>query len=637
MDWFKKLKEIAGRRPAYLLEWALIIGWAVWVGRNYLDANPRMWPWGAEFPMVVLPNYIWTLLSRCGDCVFWNGYINGGYPAFAELHGAPLHPLTIITTLLQGPINGVKTNLILHLALAGFAQWWLARSLNLSLVPRLWGALMAVAGGHLAARMELGLFPLVMSTASASLVLAAGLDLAIKKNTRAAIGLGVCLTLLILSGQGYLQIGILVTLLPAFLIFLLNERFRFNSLTGLFVLAGGLAVLLSATFLVPLLHFLPSFAKDGDAYFTTTQPLEYLPLNLVIRDDGFYRLMTLGKQPYPYLYANYIGWFAVLLALGRLFHPPAAEKRRLYFFFLTSLILVFLAASAISLKLVFSLTPEFLIGIRNPPLIAGLVVPLVLALACWALDDLLKQNMPSLTLSWSPHFSIGVNLFWVVIAFPLLWSLKTTHDFARYWLVTTPAGSDLPVVLQSMTTSSTQWIRMPLGEHFWQPDIADLRMKLTGFPRPWHWKNRLMPEPHLEGVRFEDAVNLPEYVRTVEGIRILSFPQNQYAFVQSGNRQKACAAQALGGHITVTCRDAPAGRLVVMENYFSGWTAQCDGQRVALDPQSPWLSVWLPAGEHECRFNYRPWDVYVGLLLSLIGIGAVVYLWRKSDVKAVAE
>lgn len=631
MELIVSLREKLRNLSPFVWEWSLIIAWAVWIGRNYLDPNPRMWPWGAEFPMVVLPNYIWTLLTRCGDCVLWNGFINGGYPSFAELHGAPLHPITILTTLLQGPINGVMTNLILHLALAGFAQWWLARSLNLRLVPRLWSAGMAVAGGHLAGRMELGLFPLVISTVSASLVLAAGLDLTLKKNDRAAVGLGLCLALLFVSGQGYLQIGVLVTLLPAFLIFLLDRRFRFNALTGKFLLAGLLAVLLSATFLVPFLRFLPEFVKDVDAYFSTTQPLEYLPINLLIRDDMFFRIQTLGKQPYPYLYTNYVGWVAVALALGRLFRPPSGDKRRVYFFFLTALFLVFLAASAISLKVIFSLAPEFLIGIRNPPLIAGLAVPLVLGLAAWALDDLFSQPMPRLSLSWPPDYTFSVNLFWIVIVVPLVWSLKSAHDFSRHWLVTTSAGSDLPVVLNSMRTPSTQWIRMPLGEHFWQPDIGELGLKLTGSSRPWHWKNRYLPEPYLEGSRTEESTQLPEYIRTIESIHILAFPQNEYAFVQSENRQSACSAQANGGHIRVNCENNFAGQLVVMENYFPGWVARCNGERLVLDPRSAWLTVWLPAGNNECQFNYRPWDVYVGLFLTLIGIGLAVFLWRKAE------
>ncbi|GIV63432.1 MAG: hypothetical protein KatS3mg045_0771 [Bellilinea sp.] len=94
---------------------------------------------------------------------------------------------------------------------------------------------------------------------------------------------------------------------------------------------------------------------------------------------------------------------------------------------------------------------------------------------------------------------------------------------------------------------------------------------------------------------------------------------------------EACQAHALGGQITVNCQNSLPGNLVVMENYFSGWSVQCDGQKLALDTQSPWLSIWLPAGKHECQFNYRPWDVYVGMLLNLSGFGLLVYLWRKPE------
>lgn len=172
---------------------------------------------------------------------------------------------------------------------------------------------------------------------------------------------------------------------------------------------------------------------------------------------------------------------------------------------------------------------------------------------------------------------------------------------------------------------------MPLGEHFWQPDIGELGLKLTGSSRPWHWKNRYLPEPYLEGSRTEESTQLPEYIRTIESIHILAFPQNEYAFVQSENRQSVCSAQANGGHIRVNCENNFAGQLVVMENYFPGWVARCNSERLVLDPRSAWLTVWLPAGNNECQFNYRPWDVYVGLFLTLIGIGLAVFLWRKAE------
>ncbi len=86
-------------------ELSLIVIWALWAGRQYLDFTPTIWPAGGEFSMVVQSHFVWELLTRCGTCFFWNGSINGGYPAFAELHGAPLNPIVALTSLQFGAIN----------------------------------------------------------------------------------------------------------------------------------------------------------------------------------------------------------------------------------------------------------------------------------------------------------------------------------------------------------------------------------------------------------------------------------------------------------------------------------------------------------------------------------------------------
>ena len=69
---------------------------------------------------------------------------------------------------------------------------------------------------------------------------------------------------------------------------------------------------------------------------------------------------------------------------------------------------------------------------------------------------------------------------------------------------------------------------------------------------------------------------------------------------------------------------------MVKENAWSGWQAQVDGQGVGLEPHR-WLRLRLPAGEHQVRLRYRPWDVLLGCLLSLGGLALVVQQWRKPD------
>src|SRR5450759_2521761 len=135
-----------------------------------------------------------------------------------------------------------------------------------------------------------------------------------------------------LSGQGYVQVGMALSVVPALAILLLDRRLRLVPIWREFALAGGLALLLAGVFLVPLIHFWPSMDKDTDPQFQSAQPLDYTPLNLVIHDADFYHSSSLGNQPFAYLYANYIGWVPILLAIAALRLIPRNQKRLLVFF-----------------------------------------------------------------------------------------------------------------------------------------------------------------------------------------------------------------------------------------------------------------------------------------------------------------
>jgi hypothetical protein len=191
--WLQRMSQwLQGRRlkPIPWIEIAeigLIIVWALWVGRGYLDFDESLWPRGNEFGLSTQSHFVWDEFKKCGTCVFWNGLINGGAPAFVELHGAPLHPLVIFPTLFWGVINGSKITVIAALAMAGIAQWWLAKVLKVGRIARLWSALLVVAGGHLAGRMDFGLVPMTLSTAATSLAIPPALDLALNRRRR-----GIC-------------------------------------------------------------------------------------------------------------------------------------------------------------------------------------------------------------------------------------------------------------------------------------------------------------------------------------------------------------------------------------------------------------------------------------------------------------
>jgi hypothetical protein len=78
--------------------------------------------------------------------------------------------------------------------------------------------------------------------------------------------------------------------------------------------------------------------------------------------------------------------------------------------------------------------------------------------------------------------------------------------------------------------------------------------------------------------------------------------------------------------IDVVCDGELPGRLIVRENMWSGWKAWRDGERVPLLGYL-WLEAESPAGYHEYAFRYLPWDVPLGMLLSLAGMIMAGWLW----------
>jgi len=616
-------------RGAWVFELLLIALWALWVGRAFLNFDATLWPSGREVGMVIRTHYIWTLLPRCGTCMLWNGFVNGGAPAFAELHGAVLYPLVPLFTLLWGVINGTKLLLLASLVLAGWAQWWLARVMGLGRLARLWTAAMAVVGGHLAGRLEHGVVGLVLATAACSLVIPPALDWVKTGRRRSALLLGLTLALALLAGQAYMQLTLLVGVFPAFALYVFDPHCPRRRLGKGFIFTLGLALLLSGVFWAPLLHFLPNFSKDVDPDFVAIQPLEYLPLNLVIRSVDFYTTSTLGRLPYPYLYTNYIGWIPVLLALAALILAPRAERRQLYWLLL-AIALVYLCASATLLRPLETLFPAFVQSFRYLSVGSGLAVPLLLALAGWGLTLLLQHlqaRFPFWLMFWRRSRPLNG---WALVTLPvLLYALGLAYTFGQNWLQTLKVPPEVSQVLDQLRTESAEWVTPPFGEHFWTPPALESGLKLTYVVSPWRWKGRSYPDPYLKAERQSGFFYAPDTSAALEGITIVEDPAQAYASVLTPAGVAACQATALGGQIDVTCNTEAAGVLTVKEHQWDGWYAWLNGKPVALDRDSEWLSVSAPPGQNCFQFRYRPWDVWLGLLGTCVGGGLTAYLWRR--------
>ncbi len=622
--------QVLSRILPVALELTLILLWAMWAGHEFLNSNPNAWPAGNEFPLSVRENYFWRNLLRCGTCAMWNGSMDGGYPALVDLQGAPLHPLAAIPTLLFGVINGGKVSIVLGLALAGLAQWWLGRLVGTRWFARLWAALLAVVAGSIVGRMESGLVTLVISTASAALVIPAVLNLWQRPNPRSTVLLAVALAGLVMSGQGYMQLVVVLGLLPALIVLCIGPNADNRAFLKHLLQSGILATMLAGIFLVPLLNQGGQMVKDLDPSFSNLQPLEYQPVNLIVRDPQFFRSGELQKTPYPVLFVNYVGWVPVLLATLALRLVPR-EKTRLLSFFIAAIVLVFLNSSLILPKLVFgTLAPEFLMGIRHPSIMAGLAAPLILGLAAWGLDYALKSG-PLVNLIWTPGETNKIRLTWVLLAIPLAWALSSAFIFSQDWLYIADQPAELDTVMDAAKSNSARWVEFPSGELYWSLYALERDIKISPTFHPWHFREREFPTVSVFADRVEASPDTKNIIISAYGMVMTKIDGVEYAAVQTIDKVSVpCQTVALGGTINLHCTTYYRGRLVIAEHAWPGWSAWDNNQPIDLLPGEEWLSIDLPAGDHQISLRYLPWDVPVGLLVSLMAIGAAVWMWIKT-------
>lgn len=611
-----------------LIELGLIAAWALWVGRTYLNSNPNWWPHGAEVGVTMPPHFPWTALPKCGLCSLWNGWINGGSPTLADVYGAVAHPLVVGSVISFGLINGAKFIVLVSLTLAGFAQWWLAKVMRLSWLPRLWVAAMAVVGGHLAGRLQLGLVIMVISIASISLLLAPTIQLVQTGSRRTAIVLGVLAGLALLAGQGYMQAALIFAWLPALLVFAIRSTtppFPWKE----FALAGLIAMLIAAILWVPIAHFWPNWDKHVDLGMGSVQPLQYLPLNLVINDYAFYDTTALNKTTVINLYLNYIGWVPVLLALVAVRCAPHVQ-RRLLCFFLAAFALVFVLASGLPIIVLRDTFQVFLTGIRFPTYIASAAVPLVLGLAAWGLDFLLKSDWSFFR--WRRYADrwpiFNVKPMWLLMPVIAVLAIVSVYDFSKLWLGTTPVPSAADV-LMTWHTPTAEWIYPPYSQGVWIPLGLNDNLKMVTVARPWQWKDRQLPDFAIEAIWNLDRPAAGPILGTFDNLAVIAHPGVEYAYVDAGDEPVPCRATAIGGDIDVDCQNDQTGTLIVQENNWAGWYATRDGEPVEL-ADDQWLSVSAPAGQHHYEFRYRPWDVWVGAALSLAGLGLAAVLWIRA-------
>jgi hypothetical protein len=629
-DYWKSAFKPGNNSWGWVLAELLLLGlWALWVGQEYLDFDPNIVPFGREFGMIVQSFHFWDRVIECGWCALWDGSQNGGFPAIANPQSGILHPIIMLSVLALGVVNGSKIIIIAAIWFAGVANWALAKQMKLGFLPRIWGGAIVMVGGHLAGRMEPALITMVLATAMVSLVYPAVLAVANSNNRKTVVILAVISVSAILAGQGYLQLGLLVTL-PAFGFLLLDNSLKIIPRWKDYAIAAVFAALISAPFLVPFINLSGKFSKDVDFEFFSAQPLTYSPLNLVIDSFDFYIIDTLSHIAISNLYILFIGWVPVILAIIGLSMSRMKDRQVLYL--ASSAALIFLFVSPTSLKWFVKIFPT-LAFFRFPSYILGAAITPIIGVSAYGLDRMLKLSWPKLNISLAEkpkQFIKGFSLKWILLI-PLVIGLNQAFAFSRYYLASIPVSEEALVLLEELKTEGLEWIQPPFGEQFWLEPAVDMGMKISIGLMPWSIDEHPLPIPLLEATRYsEPPAPNAQPILTVNDVYIYFREGERYASVLTPSAYIPCVASGSGGRIEVRCSSPGSGILRVKENMLPGWEAWIDGDEVQLVGDN-WLEVEAMPGEHLYTFRYLPWDVPVGLALSVLGISLCVWWWRKPD------
>lgn len=84
-------------------------------------------------------------------------------------------------------------------------------------------------------------------------------------------------------------------------------------------------------------------------------------------------------------------------------------------------------------------------------------------------------------------------------------------------------------------------------------------------------------------------------------------------------------------HVRLRVRADAPGICLLNDTFAPGWTARVDGRRATILPANGlFRAVALDAGEHTVDYYYRPWSIWIGLVLSVASLISMLVhtLWR---------
>ncbi|MCX7626484.1 MAG: hypothetical protein N2Z21_09780 [Candidatus Sumerlaeaceae bacterium] len=280
----------------------------------------------------IMLSYGWDQLAREKLVPLWCPYLFSGFPFIGSFAFCPFYPFQFCFAFL--PFNTAFTlQYVLALTVAGVTCTWLALRLGISPRVAIFAGLLFCVSGHFLTLVHAGHLQKMIAIAWAPLVLAAALEWGAKGSSgrRAGVlaGIGLAMQLLASHTQiAYATVGAAVILATASVAVANREKPQSWGRLGCRAAASlVLALVLSAAQIFPGLEASSVSNRAGGVPYEEAVETSYPPLELWEFVIPCVFGANLGNAQEPYfgfwgerIVSDFIGWFAVLLALIGLVH-----------------------------------------------------------------------------------------------------------------------------------------------------------------------------------------------------------------------------------------------------------------------------------------------------------------------------
>lgn len=614
---------------------------------------------GEHNESATLPLLAELSIWRYQEIPLWNHYMLTGFPHVGDLVNHFWNPVSTLSVIAWGGINGMKVSVFISFLLAGFGQWLFAHAFGLRGSIRLWSSLLFMTSGGLAMLWRAGWYELLLGAAWFPWCYA-GVWWALRRRDRASIVLAaLCVVMVLSTGGGYYPFylsGSLSVLVVMSLVFArAHERWeQLRRAVVIVVLSAGLL----AVMLLPIIDGFRYTLRQAppDPHQGGSQTIPYALVNYLVSEPEWFNTTILGNS-------GGWNWFYIgALPLAGLALIPLAlrSRRRRTYVFAVAAVLLFLLAWHANRHTIFRHIYDWLpwlYTLRFPGRLLIVATSPLLVLAGLGL-----QHLFQVARDWIRSFSIIIarqgerhvartqRFGWVA---PSLLLLLLFFSFRDVYLV----NQSFAFARQNIDPKSfaaLSWLKNYDPDLYytnigggviiwgWTPAVYTLEMPMINFnynrqvathdwqrrpEAPFFAKPKYMLAPH-DQPRPADA----RFLRDFDGIGLWHLPDAlPYAFNVSDALLRSGApitpddvahveVKLDGPNRVVASADTTRqdAQLVVLVSDYPGWQVSVDGQPAPMLPANGYLGTRMLPGQHTYTFTFSPPQYYVGLGISLL-------------------